>query len=335
VVEMRMLRCVVGVALMGLTLSLGACSSSIKPVKIGGRYTTRDPFAGNGSPYYRGSGPIPRGGGRYLVGKPYAVAGQWFTPREQPGYDKTGVGSWYGEAFHKRKTSNGEYFDMNMLSAAHATLPLPSYAKVTNLETGKSIVVRINDRGPFVNSRIIDLSKRSADALDYKHKGMSKVRVQYIGPAPLNDKGSHLAMMNKKLGRGASFDTLVAAADGPARDEALIQVASAEEPDVQADTGVQQANYEPAADRDTGSYIVQVASFDSLDEAEQARSVLAQIGPVQVYEVDVASGLAYRVQLGPFLSKIMAKQAMAEAKQQGYAEVRLRKAQIEQVAWKH
>ncbi len=124
-------------------------------------------FEGNGSPYFKGTGKIPRGGGKFHVGKPYQVAGKWFTPKAQPGYDRKGAASWYGEAFHRRKTSNGEYFDMNMLTAAHPTLPLPSYARVTNLDNGKVIVVRINDRGPFVGTRIIDLSKRSAEALGF------------------------------------------------------------------------------------------------------------------------------------------------------------------------
>jgi rare lipoprotein A len=331
---MRRLRSVIGFALLGATLALGGCSSTIasvmRPVKIAGKYVTRDPFAGKGSPYYEGSGPIPRGGGRNFVGKPYEVAGQWFTPREQPGYDKVGVASWYGEAFHKRKTSNGEYFDMNMLSAAHATLPLPSYAQVTNLENGKTIVVRINDRGPFVDTRIMDLSKRSADALGYRNKGMAKVRVRYIGSAPLNDQGNHLAMMNRKLGQGAKFNTLVAAAQMPANQAARVQVAQAEV----AEPRLQQASYVPQNDTTSGEYIVQVASYDSLDEAEQARAALTEIAPVQVYEIDTPAGLAYRVRLGPFQSKISAKQAMAGARQQGFSKARLTQAQIEQVAWK-
>ena len=158
-----------------------------------------DPFAGKGSPIYTGKGPVPWGGGRYHVGKPYQVAGRWFKPKEQPNYDKKGMASWYGEAFNRRKTSNGEWFDMTRLTAAHPTLPLPSYVKVTNLDNGREVVVRVNDRGPFVGTRIIDLSKRTAEVLDFKHKGKAQVRVQYIGPAPLNDNGSHLMAMNKEL----------------------------------------------------------------------------------------------------------------------------------------
>ncbi len=172
-----------------------------------------DPFAGTGSPYYKGKGPVPWGGGREHVGKPYQVAGRWFTPKDQPNYDKTGVASWYGEAFNRRKTSNGEWFDMTRLTAAHATLPLPSYVKVTNLDNGREVVVRVNDRGPFVNTRVIDLSKRAASVLDYQRKGKTTVRVQYIGPAPLNDNGTHLAAMNKELNRGTPLRRMIAAAD--------------------------------------------------------------------------------------------------------------------------
>src|SRR5687767_15705847 len=102
-----------------------------------------NPFAGNGSPYYAGQGEAPRGSGRYLVGKPYTVAGRWFKPREQPSYDVTGRASWYGDDFHRRMTSNGEWFNMHDLTAAHPTLPLPSYVKVTNLDNGRDVVVRV------------------------------------------------------------------------------------------------------------------------------------------------------------------------------------------------
>ena len=178
---------VAGMSLLLSVLSLVGCSSSMK----------RDPFAGIGSPIYKGNGPLPKGGGRYQLGEPYEVAGVWFYPKEEPAYDKMGVASWYGPQFHRRMTSNGEWFDMDYLSAAHPTLPLPSYAKVTSLETGKEIVVRVNDRGPFVADRIIDLSRKSAEALGFRNKGTAEVRVQYIGPAPLNDHGMHLAAMNR------------------------------------------------------------------------------------------------------------------------------------------
>ena len=131
------------------------------------------------------SGPIPRGGGRYQVGEPYRVAGRWYEPREQPDLDITGTASWYGPNFHGRYTANGEIFDQYHLTAAHPTLPLPSYVRVTNLENGVSTLVRVNDRGPFSQSRVIDLSRRTAEVLGFIDDGTADVRVQYVGPAPL------------------------------------------------------------------------------------------------------------------------------------------------------
>ncbi|MEM6710920.1 MAG: septal ring lytic transglycosylase RlpA family protein [Pseudomonadota bacterium] len=129
---------------------------------------------------------LPRGGGRTQVGRPYRIAGQLYTPREDPSYDRTGEASWYGRAFHGRLTANGEVFDMHTLSAAHPTLPLPSYVRVTNVENDYSVVVRVNDRGPFANDRIIDLSRRAADVLAFRDDGVARVRVQYLERAPLH-----------------------------------------------------------------------------------------------------------------------------------------------------
>lgn len=131
-------------------------------------------------------GPIPKGGGVYKVGNPYQIGGRWYYPREDRSYNEVGVASWYGPGFHGRKTANGEIFDQYALTAAHRTLPMPSYAYVTNLDNGRTILVRINDRGPYVNDRIIDLAKASADALGYKGAGLSRVSVRYAGPAPLD-----------------------------------------------------------------------------------------------------------------------------------------------------
>jgi len=135
--------------------------------------------------------PVPKGGGVYSIGKPYQIAGLWYTPREDPGYDRVGSASWYGELFHGRRTANGEIYDMDRLSAAHPTLPLPVYARVTNLNNGRSIVVRINDRGPYARDRVIDLSRRSAELLGFRNHGTATVRVKYLGRAPLNGDDSY------------------------------------------------------------------------------------------------------------------------------------------------
>ena len=127
-----------------------------------------------------------RGGGRDQVGRPYRIAGRLYTPREDPNYDRTGIASWYGPGFHGRLTANGEVFDQYALSAAHPTLPLPSYVRVTNLANDHSVIVRVNDRGPFAHDRIIDLSKRAADVLAMRQDGVGRVRVEFVDRAPLH-----------------------------------------------------------------------------------------------------------------------------------------------------
>lgn len=131
---------------------------------------------------------VPKGGGRDQTGKPYQVKGKWYAPKEDRKYDKKGLASWYGSAFHGRLTANGEVYDQYHLSAAHPTFPLPSYARVTNLENGDSVIVRVNDRGPYHPGRIIDLSNKAAEMLEVQNKGTVKVRVQYVGRARMDGR---------------------------------------------------------------------------------------------------------------------------------------------------
>lgn len=145
--------------------------------------------------------PVPKGGGAYKVGKPYNVNGRTYVPEENPRYRVEGTASWYGRDFHGRLTANGEVYDMHSISAAHATLPMPSYVRVTNLDNGRSIVVRVNDRGPYHRNRVIDLSIGTAKALNFYHKGIARVRVEYVGRAPL--EGSDDAMLVATLRDGA------------------------------------------------------------------------------------------------------------------------------------
>lgn len=129
--------------------------------------------------------PVPKGGGYYRVGKPYTVAGREYVPEENPDYRVEGIASWYGDQFHGRLTANGEVFDKESISAAHTTMPIPSYARVTNLANKRSIIVRVNDRGPFHSDRVIDLSARTADLLAFRKNGVARVRVEYVGRASL------------------------------------------------------------------------------------------------------------------------------------------------------
>lgn len=129
--------------------------------------------------------PVPKGGGVYRVGKPYTIAGQTYEPLENSRYSAEGLASWYGEDFHGRATANGEIYDMASITAAHPTMPIPSYARVTNLNNHKSIIVRVNDRGPYHANRLIDVSVRTAKLLGFYERGITRVRVDYVGRASL------------------------------------------------------------------------------------------------------------------------------------------------------
>lgn len=166
--------CVLGVA--ALVANCSGSSSKIDP-KYGVAPSPRVVAEGQ---------PVPKGGGRYQVGKPYTVGGRTFTPRENEGYRAEGLASWYGSAFHGRQTANGEVFDRHSLTAAHPTLPLPSYVRVTNTGNGRSVIVRVNDRGPFHGNRVLDVSRRTAEVLDFQRSGTARVRVEYAGPASID-----------------------------------------------------------------------------------------------------------------------------------------------------
>ena len=144
--------------------------------------------------------PVPKGGGTYRVGKPYTVAGRVYVPEEDVNYREDGIASWYGDDFHGRLTANGEVFDMGSLTAAHPTLPLPSYARVTNLSNGKSLIVRVNDRGPYHGNRLIDVSNKTSELLDFKGNGVAKVRVEYVGRAPLEGSDDRQLMATLRTG---------------------------------------------------------------------------------------------------------------------------------------
>jgi rare lipoprotein A len=192
------------VALSAVCLALANCSSSHFA-------------AGNVDPKYgvassarvvEPGAPVPKGGGVYRVGKPYTVAGREYVPHEDVNYSAEGLASWYGDDFHGRYTANGEIFDMNSISAAHPTMPLPSYARVTNLSNHRSIVVRVNDRGPYVGNRLIDVSVKTAQLLGFYGHGLTKVKVDYIGRAPLAGSDDRMLMASLREHAPASQPSL-------------------------------------------------------------------------------------------------------------------------------
>jgi rare lipoprotein A len=161
-------------------LALANCSSGQMAGKIDPRYGV----AASARVVEPGQ-PVPKGGGVYRLGQPYTVAGRVYVPEENINYSAEGMASWYGDDFHGRYTANGEVFDMNSISAAHPTLPLPSYVRVTNLANSRSIVVRVNDRGPYARDRLIDVSVKTAELLGFYGHGVTRVKVEYVGRAPL------------------------------------------------------------------------------------------------------------------------------------------------------
>lgn len=159
----------------------------------------------------------PKGGGRYMVGKPYTVRGETYEPLENPmGYVASGSASWYGNDFHGRRTANGEIFSANAISCASPVLPLPSYVRVTNVENGRSIVCRVNDRGPYLHGRVMDLSYRTAEILGYAGSGVGNIQVQYIGPAPLEGDDTRMLLASvDRLTRLEQGTTRLAMVDAP------------------------------------------------------------------------------------------------------------------------
>jgi len=194
-----------GVAAVAACLLLANCASS---GKFAGRVDPR--YGVSSSPRVVAYGePVPKGGGTYRVGKPYTVGGRVYVPEEDVNYREEGLASWYGDDFHGRLTANGEVFDMDSLTAAHPTLPMPCYARVTNLSNGKSLIVRINDRGPYHGNRLIDVSNKAAELLDFKGNGVARVRVEYVGRAPLEGSDDRQLMATLRTGVPAPSPSLV------------------------------------------------------------------------------------------------------------------------------
>jgi rare lipoprotein A len=284
------------VALLGMALSLAGCGS-------------RQGSELKGSPMYKGPDPIPHGGGVYKVGNPYEIYGRTYHPKVEPDYERTGVASWYGPKFHRRMTANGEWFDQERITAAHNTMPLPSFAQVTNLKTGKSIVVRVNDRGPYAHDRIIDLSKRSAELLDFRVQGTAPVRVKYLGPAPLNGDDYYVAQA--KMGR-----MQVARAGKQNYARAAVEPSSS----VLHTGSIGKTVALPAG---ATRLFVQAGTFSNPDNATRAKQRLASLGAVETVTMDAASGTLYQVRVGPLSDTDEAGQVLGQVIAAGHRDARL------------
>lgn len=288
-------------------------------------------------------------GGVYKVGEPYQVNGVWYYPVEDYNYDETGIASWYGADFHGKATANGEAYDMNEVTAAHRTLPMPSLARVTNLENGRSLIVRVNDRGPFVAGRIIDLSRRSAQLLGTEGKGTARVRVQILAneSREIADRmKAQGAVANARVMPKAKGDpqdktlTVTQLPKGEVAQEELAPppgAAAAPKPIAVAqrtvsDVPLQQARPAPvearvgtltqSAPKATRIY-VQAGAFGNFDNANKVSAKLTKLGPVAVKPTLVNGRDVFRVRLGPVASVEEADRFLDRVIRSGYPDARV------------
>ncbi len=273
----------------------------------------------------------PPNAGTYKVGVPYEVNGVWYYPHEQPGYDETGIASWYGPDFEGQLTASGEVFDSSEHPAAHTTLPLPVNVRVTNLENGRSLVLRVNDRGPFVDGRIIDVSEHAAEILGFRDRGTAHVRVTFLARAdhpgaPLPAAVPVIATAAAAAAPTVRVRTARLPAEtshtAPVQMAALDPVASAPLPPAAQPP---QAASEPAAPASGDPQLyVQAGAFDDLANAQRLCAQLAaEQGELSISSVDRDGQRLYRVRIGPFDDIGAANEALARATELGSSSAKI------------
>jgi rare lipoprotein A len=258
---------------------------------------------------------------RERVGPPYQANGQWYVPTPEPGYQQTGAASWYGPQFHGQRTASGETFDQDALTAAHPTLPIPSLVQVTNLENGREVIVRVNDRGPFVGERLIDLSRGAAQVLGFEGAGHARVNVRYLGPAPRRVNADGATVPASPPSPPPAAAPAVVEEEGP---QSLLPPSSRDAETELAGAPVEnyrapaRASAPPAA---SGGYFAQVGAFSDLSNAHRVRDAVEAAGPVVVDVRRSASGAElFRVRVGPWNSAAEADEARRELAAMGYGE---------------
>jgi rare lipoprotein A len=266
---------------------------------------------------------VPPSAGVYKVGQPYQQDGVWYYPRAQPDYDETGIASWYGAEFGRRNTSNGERFAPGAVTAAHRTLPMPSNVRITNLDNGKSLMVRVNDRGPFARGRIIDVSMQAAKLLGFYDKGTARVRVTYIAPArlgngqpPPSETPPEIASAVPAAPTG-KVDTSGLSVVPGATVAPPVRLAELPAPkSLPMTTGPDQSG-EPTGQVTTvpvppvTQLYIQAGAFGSYDNAARLRNKLAASGNWTISPIDRDGHKLYRLRLGPFSDTSSADAALA------------------------
>ena len=269
----------------------------------------------------------------YKVGRPYKIAGSWYYPAEDYGYVEEGMASWYGPNFHGKRTANGEVYDMNALTAAHRTLPLPSIVRVTNLENGRVVKLRVNDRGPFKNDRIIDVSRRGAELLGFLEAGITRVRVEVDPAESLDIKNLALNRNPGEMPKIASSPRIaIAAADlpppPPLKPSTVVQVApkSVQIPIAPKTVGTGPAKLPvqaipPGIPKD-GLY-VQAGAFSEESNALRLAHQLNDFGEAFVMPIVVNDVQYFRVRLGPLETQAAAEDLLNQVRSYGYDDARV------------
>ncbi|MCH8925362.1 MAG: septal ring lytic transglycosylase RlpA family protein [Proteobacteria bacterium] len=275
----------------------------------------------------------------YKVGDPYQIGGTWYYPKADYTYRETGIASWYGPGFHGRATANGEVFDQNALTGAHRTLPMPSMVRVTNLDNGRSIKVRINDRGPFKNGRIIDLSRRAADLLGFRRIGTAKVRVEVVADESRALATAALSEEAAELAPDAAPIVPVAVKDLPGAGDAAAWATQPATPAASQTAWAVPRRSEtldrppllvPAPDGivttvpvRTSRIFVQAGSFTRIANAHKLRARLAGVGKAQIAQAVVNHQRYFRVRFGPMGSVEDADRLLALLLDNGHADARV------------
>lgn len=239
--------------------------------------------------------------------RPYQIRGRWYHPKEQPNYDEVGQASWYGSYHHGRSTSTGERFDMNDLTAAHKTLPLPSLVEVTNRANGRRVILRVNDRGPFVDGRIIDLSRGAAEELGLLQQGVGDVRVRYVGPAPRQGGGTALRRAEADSARRPQATHVQTQSPGPRPYYENTAVPSQPAP---------QPVYTAAQPAASNAYWVQAGAYSDRRGADQVARRLGDKAVVQ--NIDRDGRPLFRVVVGPWPDAGAAERARQAVMARGF-----------------
>jgi len=273
----------------------------------------------------------PNANGFYKIGNPYRIDGAWYYPAVDWNYNKTGIASWYGPDFDGKYTANGERFDMNALTGANPTLPIPSIVEVTNLDNGRSIQLRVNDRGPYARNRILDVSRRAAQLLGFETTGTAHVRVRLLQQPTL--QAQLLAQRNG--GPDVEPPTQLAAAEPVAavNTQALAPPAGTPPPRAAtarlalvtpADAATPKVHLVKTPAAASSKMYIQAGAFSRIENAETLKTKLARFGTVSVNTVQIKGGASiYRVRIGPIATPAEADRLLSDVVSSGVTQARL------------